>query len=162
MWPIASGEINVIDTVTNTIVNTINLGGIGYQGMVFNADGTRLYLINEEGITLVMDSSTNTEITKLLVSPVNGNPILSSDGTALYSTGVTCAISRMDISTNKWVESLLGVMQGGCGGIAIHPSRERYYISNAGAYTLSVINRSGNPVAIIPVGGRPGGLVIKP
>lgn len=156
----ADNQLKIVDTVTSS-VNTVSVAAI-YQGMIFNADGTRLYVTNDIGLTSVVDTSTNTEIVKLQVSPIRGNPILSSNEDALYTTGTTCAISVMDTSSNQWIESMPGVMQGGCGSIVVHPSRQRFYLSNTEAHTISVVNRSGNAVAIIPIGGIPRGLAIKP
>lgn len=155
------GDLAVIDTTTNTIINSMSLGVTG-QGMVFNVNGTRLYMTEDTGVFLVMDAMTNMVLSKIQISPNTGNPVLSNDQSFLYSTGATCSISVVDTNSNQWAESMPGVVQGGCGGIVEHPTLQRFYVGNIGAFTISVVNKSGSPVAIIPVGGTPGGMAVKP
>lgn len=158
----SGGDLKIIDTNTNTVTSVVSLA-TDYQSMTFSSNGSRLYVTNSDGVMLVIDAATNTEITKVLISPISSNSNFNQDETSLYTIGPSCSVSVLNTTNNQWSESIPLLAQGGCGGVVSNPTDRRLYVSNTGTFTLSVLNRtSGDTIAVLPMGGSPKGMVIKP
>ncbi len=101
-------QVTIIDTLTNTIANTLNVGAVAYTGMAFNNTGTRAYIALYGGNLGVYDTSTLALVTMIPVGPWPVDVSFNLDGTFIIvdsydSQGVLTAI---DPSTNLVLNSL--------------------------------------------------------
>jgi len=105
------GEISVIDTSSNTIINSISVQNP--DQMIMTADGSRLYVSGNNGI-VVIDTASNTVIHTIPVSNLQGHPVVSPDGSRLYVSNTTLTVYDTNtysilftIPTDSPVENIL-------------------------------------------------------
>jgi YVTN family beta-propeller protein len=149
-----NGTMSVIDTSTNTVVDTFLFGksvnDTEIQDLAVSPDGSRIYAVggstnavdnNAMGTVSVIDTATDTVVGTPI--PVSGPPfraVISPDGSRLYVTGInnTGAMTVSIIDTG-----VLGVGGGTSGALS--------NLTNALNQTAAnlknrVLNSSGNPV----------------
>lgn len=172
--------ISIIDTATNTVVDTI--GGLdGPSGLAIK--GTTGYVNNYgagmtsgSGTTISVVDLTNGNITDtIIVDQAPAALALSPDGTLLYvacyTTGETGLGTVNVVSTvsNTVVDTITGF--SGPFGIAVHPNGLTAYVTNFGSNnfdpygtTVSVVDLVGNTiVATVEMGGiQPSGVAVTP
>ena len=93
--------VSVIDTATNTVTDTINVG-VWPEGIAINPAGTRVYVTNiYSNDVSVIDSATNNVIATV---PVGNYPLgvsVAPDGRKVYVTNVNSGnVSVIDTETN--------------------------------------------------------------
>lgn len=165
------GKIAIIDTSTNTIVNSFSLG-VGSAGsqispfnLVVHPQGDRLYVSHGHPDTFgldagvaVVDIATRSVIVDIPTLPPT-DLVAHPSGKFIYATHpvlthppTTCAdfVSVIDTDTNTVVDT---IQVGQCPfGITIHPFGTFIYVG--GNETVSVIDTSTNAVvATIPITG---------
>ena len=178
---ISADNVSVIDTATNNVTATVN---VGYYpiGVAVNPMGTRIYVTNLGDVTnpgsknfsvnvSVIDAATNnvTNTVSVGIIPwgVEVNPILwgvavSPDGTHVYVTNsFSNNISVIDTATNKVTAIVpVGVDPK---GVAVSPDGTKVYVTNTDSSNVSIIDTSTNTVtATVPVGDTPNGVAITP
>jgi len=80
------GTLKVIDTTTNTIVATMQLGtGYGGNGVVLSPDGSRAYVAVSNYGVVVLDTASGTPVATLLGCPSPDRMARSSDGSQIYA-----------------------------------------------------------------------------
>jgi YVTN family beta-propeller protein len=79
-----NATVSVIDSTSNTVVNTISLG-IAAFNIAITPDGTRVYLTDPNtGIVSVVGTATNTVIAAIPLSPNIRRVAVAPDGTRAY------------------------------------------------------------------------------
>lgn len=160
----SSNTISVINTLTQGIVTTIPLTGIGPRGVVVSPDGTRVYVANSSSNTVsVIDATTNKELFTISAGVSNPSGIaISPDGNILYVTNYLFnSVSVLNAVTGAFITSV-PVGQNPF-ALAITRDGSRVYVANLGTNTVSVINTATNTVAAtIIVGLSPQGVIISP
>jgi YVTN family beta-propeller protein len=158
----ASNNVSVIDTATNTVVDTVGVGGIPW-GVAITPDGARAYVANTGSNNVsVINTATNTVSATV---PVGNFPIgvaITPDGARAYvaNTGSN-NVSVINTATNT-VSATVPVGSFPV-GVAITPDGARAYVANGGPNNVSVINTATNTVsANVPVGSWPFGVAITP
>ena len=153
--------VSVIDTSTNTVVETVSVGSNPY-GVAVHPAGTRVYVTNSaldrspngNHTVSVIDTSTNTVVETV---SVGSNPVgvaVNPAGTRLYvgNYGST-TVSVIDTSTNTVVATVS--VGSNPIGVAVNPAGTRVYVANYGSKTVSVIDTSTNTVvATVNVGSK--------
>jgi YVTN family beta-propeller protein len=158
-----SGSVSVIDTSTNIVVATVNVGGWPTTAAV-NPAGTRVYVSDRySSFVSVIDTSTNT-----VIATVNdvGNQLIgvavNPAGTRVYVTAYYGSkLAVIDTSTNAVVKKIdVGDVSH---GVAVNPAGTRVYVANWVSSSVSVIDTSTDTVvATVNVGGGPNGVAVNP
>jgi YVTN family beta-propeller protein len=79
-----SGNVSVIDTVTNTVIATIPIGN-SPDGVAVTSDGSRAYVTNTGQVSAI-DTATNTVIATVFVGDGPFGVAVTPDGSRLYIT----------------------------------------------------------------------------
>ena len=97
-----AGIVQVLDTATNTITFTINVGSNSFPNtLAITPDGGTLYVADFFGPTVwVIDTATNQVTTTLNVNFPHGLAV-NPDGTELYVCNTTGTVSVIDTATNQ-------------------------------------------------------------
>lgn len=188
---VASGPISVIDTATNTVVDSFFPEAGSVTGVALSPDGLRAYfatngndVFGSGGGVAVVDTSTNATIRTIVLGALPGHIALAPDGSRAYvgiqavwvNTGYGAAfipgrsVAVIDTTTHTAVASIdLGAagaawtLQNTAAGIAVTPDRSDVYVSVPRISAVAVINTSTNVVRqLIPVAAGPNGLAIVP
>ena len=161
--------VSVIDTSTQTVVNTITVTTSPY-GVAVNPDGSKVY-VSGFGSYAVSVIDTSTSVVSTIPAPrVEWGVAISPDGSKAYVTETALAnipdnVSVIDTSTNSIVATIgVGIFPT---GIALTPDGSKVYVANAGIYpnpsTVSVIDTSTDTVTdTINVGVDPAGVAVSP
>lgn len=105
-----NGPVNVIDTSSNTVVNTVGVG-TGPSGIAITPDGTRAYVAiatntigNGPGAVTVIDTSSNTVIATV---PVGSTPCVAitmgSGGSATPPVIPSAGVVPGTAESGEWV-----------------------------------------------------------
>src|SRR6266446_2031070 len=157
-------SVSVINTGTNAVVATINLGA-SPTGVAVSPDGTRAYVTNFAGTTVsVIDTATNTVVGAPITVGTNPNAVaVSPDGTRAYVTNQNSgSVSVINTATNTVVTTLNGFNSPR--SVAVSPDGTRAYVTNPGVNTVSVIDTATNTVVNLSGSGfnSPVGVVFSP
>ena len=160
-----SDTVSVIDTPSNTVVATVNVGTQPYAVAV-TPDGKQAYVANCGGDVFVIATSNNTVSSKVVVGGCPYDVAITPDGTRAYVVRDNAnSVWAIDTSSNTVVAKV--TVAGTPGAIAITPDGTRAYVVSVGALSgVSVIDISSNTVtATLSVGGNgatPVGVVALP
>lgn len=166
----ATDKLHVINTATNTIVQTVDTGDAPY-GVTVSPDGTRVYVANNTSntVSVFSASATNGELTAL--TTINaGDPrdvVVTPDGTRLYVANQgTNSVQVVDTATNSVVATV--TVPGGLTAfnapfdLALSPDGKRVYVANASG-SVSVVDTATNAVIATPATGvSPRSVVVSP
>lgn len=148
------GNLKIIDLASNTVVDTIPLGGNPY-GVAVNPQGTRLYVVKSLASQLTVVNTTTHQVIANIPLPGNARTVVvDASGTLAYTANFAVdSVSVIDLATNSVLGSPIAVGNEP-EGIALNPSGTRLYVSNiaGGENTVSVIDTATRTViATIPV-----------
>ena len=158
-------NMSVIDTATNTVIDTIgNVVSIP-QGITINKNGTKIYLPNTDITTFFAIDTATKEVTEI---PVEGScgVAVNPEGTKLYVTsggeypdkGI---VEVVDVASNTVTAK--AAVGGNPGRVAVSPDGARVYVTNEGSNSVSVIDTStNNVIATVNVGINPNGIAVTP
>ena len=157
MW---SKNVSVIDTSTDKVIGSVN---VGYYplGVVVNPAGTTVYVVNEEGTVSIIDISTNNVIGTVEVGGLPYGIAATPDGKKVFVTD-SGNVSVIDTSTNNITAT---VSTGDTPlGVAVTPDGTKLYVANWGSQDIvAVIDTATNKVVgTINVGYHPVGVAVNP
>ena len=164
------GGISVIDTATNTVAATVQVG-IGPQGVAITPNGAFAYVANFDSNNVsVIDTATNAVVATVPVGIGPFGVAVAPSGAFAYVTAFdSCAgsVSVIDTTANSpTVNTVVATVSplGGCPtGVAIAPSGAFAYVANFTANNVAVINTATNTIlTTVPVGSGPRGVAITP
>ena len=147
---VGGGKLKVIDTATNTITATLDIGGTT-DGVAISPDGSVVYVVDADDRTLsLVDTASNTVITTITDLPVNPRKVaVSPDGTRLYlvSNNDSQGFTVIDTSDN----SVVTTVDLDARDLAVSPDGTRVYLAQDTA--VAVVDTTTNAIiATIPVG----------
>ena len=147
---VGGGKLKVIDTATNTVTATLDIGGTT-DGVAISPDGSVVYVVDADDRTLsLVDTTSNTVITTITDLPVNPRKVaVSPDGTRLYlvSNNESQGFTVIDTSDN----SVVTTVDLDARDLAVSPDGTRVYLAQDAA--VAVVDTATNAViATIPVG----------
>src|SRR5262245_18652549 len=123
-------EVGVIDTATRTLVTRVKVGIYPYTAVI-SGDGKKVYVSNWGGRVPGPTDFTDGQ-----------NPVIVDRRTGIPVTGT---VSVLDTATNTVVKHIdVGLHPT---GMAMSPSGDRLYVTNANSDTVSVIDTVGDRVA---------------
>lgn len=131
--------VEVIDTLTNTTLTTVPVGGCIFIAM--SPDGKYVYVDTSANNIDVIETATNNVIASIPVGTGTNGIAVSLDGTFLYVTdGPTNSVLVIDTATNSIITSF--AVGTNPQGIVFHPSAALAYVMNSGSNNVSVVNTS--------------------
>jgi len=159
---ILDDTLSVIDTSTNTVIDTVTVGHRP-DSVAVSPDGTTVYTANSLDDTLsVIDTSTNTVIATVTVGDDPDSVAVSPDGTTVYTANFSDdTLSVIDAAT----KTVIGTVTVGDGprSVAVSPDGTTVYVANSLDDTLSVIDTSTMTVIdTVTVGDDPVSVAVSP
>jgi YVTN family beta-propeller protein len=163
--------VSVIDTATNSVTATVNVGNNPY-GVAVTLDGKRVYVANSGINTVsVIDTATNKVTATVNVGDNPCGVAVTPDGNKVYVTNSgnysihSNTVSVIDTATNK-VTATVNVGNNPC-GVAVTPDEKNVYVANKGYSTsdssISVIDTATNKVIdTVDLGSTPEGISLRP
>jgi YVTN family beta-propeller protein len=164
--PCPGGNVVVIDTATNTVVDTIKVG-MNPRSIVVNPSGTRAYVTNNYANTVsVIDTTNNTVVSTIVVG---NNPLgitINALGTRVYVAN-SCdfcdgSVSVIDTATNTVMDTISNfnvLNDSGPCGVALNASGSRLYVTDGNSNVVYVIDTAtNNKIDTLLVGQNPYGI----
>ena len=142
-----STSMTVIDTATDTVVDTINVGDTFMQSAAVSPDGTRVYAgsINS-GKIWVINTLTNAVVTGVPASYFGVYALaVDPSGARLYATTGDNQLAVMDTATNTMLAPITGSFDAPQ-NVAVTPDGTRAYVSNAFGGYITVVDLVANSV----------------
>lgn len=149
-----NGSVSVIDTVTNAITDTIDVGGKP-QAVAVSPDGAHLYVANiVNDVVTVIDTGTRTVIGQVAVGDTPTALAVSGDGSKVYVTNLYGeSLSVIDTASSTVAAVDVGV---GPTAVVVGADGRNVYVANTGDNTVTVIDATSNTVlATVDVGAGP-------
>jgi 40-residue YVTN family beta-propeller repeat len=159
----ASNNVSVIDTATNIITATVNVGNTPI-GAAVAPDGTKVYVTNWLDDTVsVINTATNTVTATV---PVGDHPVgvaITPNGKYVYlANGYSNDASVINTTTNT-VVATVHIPGSYPSGVAANPNGKYMYITTPGSNNIHAINTSTNTIAAtVTVGSTPVGVAVSP
>jgi YVTN family beta-propeller protein len=154
-----SNTVSVIDTATNTVIATVNVGDRP-QGVAVSPDGTAVYVTNYGGTVSVIDTATN-KVTSTVSVGTNPNGIaVTADGEKVYVTNYGGnTVSVIDTASN----TVAATVTVGNNPFGIAVSGSEAYVTNDRDRTISIIDTGTDAVkaTVNLVDEFPGGIAVK-
>ncbi|WP_052727352.1 beta-propeller fold lactonase family protein [Methanosarcina siciliae] len=162
-----SNNVSVIDTATNIVTATVNMGNEP-AGVAVNPDGTRVYVTNcMSNSVSVIDAAKNKVIDTVYVGSYPYGVAITPDKTKVYVANVASnTISLIDTATNNVTATVK--VENLAYKIAVAPDGNKLYALNHGIPpdyqgTVSVINIATNTITTtVNVEKDPRGIVVSP
>jgi YVTN family beta-propeller protein len=161
-----SGTMSVIDTATNVVTATTDVGS-GALGVAVTPDGRHAYVAHwGSALVSVINTATNTvTVTVDIGGDRADNPVgvaVTPDGRRAYVTNRgSGTVSVINTATNTVTATVR--VQGGPNGVAVAPEGRYVYVTNEGSDSVSVIDTMNNAVtATINVGKAPVTVAVAP
>ncbi|HEU4444296.1 MAG TPA: beta-propeller fold lactonase family protein [Nitrososphaeraceae archaeon] len=155
-----SNTVSVIDTNTDAVKSTINLGNFPY-GIDMNPLNNRIYITNRGSNTVsVLDGSVDIKLDDITVGKSPVGIAVNPSANWIYVTNLDDGtVSVIDGITNDVIETVsVGKTPY---GIAVNPLSNQIYVTDIITNTVTVIDGETNEIsAKIPVGKKPTGLAI--
>ena len=105
-WVLFSGSstIYVFDTLTMTVVSTLDAGGVADTAMAFNPTGTRAYVSATSNQLVVFDTATLTKVASITICNLPSDVLVTPDGTRAYvNSQMDSVLSVVDLKTNTLI-----------------------------------------------------------
>jgi YVTN family beta-propeller protein len=160
----SDSPVSVIDSATNTVVDTIEVGGGSH--ILYNPSNQDIYVTTSRSNSIsVIDSATNTVVDTIAVGDgpfaLEYNPSNENIYVGHFPSSVVYVI---DSSTNTVVDTVdVGDSPTGLRELKYNPGNEDIYVTNSESDTISVIDSTTNTVVdTVDVGDGPGDLEYNP
>jgi YVTN family beta-propeller protein len=160
-----SNNVSIIDTATDTVTATVNLGRNSF-GVTVTPDGKKVYVTNSGSSNVsVIDTDTNAVIETV---PVGNGPhgiAVTPDGTKVYvanygNDSVPGNVSVIDTATNTVIATVpVGKSPG---GVAVSPDGAKVYVTNIDGRVLVIDTATNNVTAMMNPGRIPFGVAVTP
>lgn len=157
------GSISVIDTATDTVVDTISTGPSAPNGIALSPDGGTLYAsASDAGVweLLVIDLGTGSIVASPPVGNVAEGLAITPDGSQVFVAETNAGtVSILDTTTNTIIDSIAA---GAPRAVAAHPDGTRVYVSDLAGLVHEIEVASSTVTDSITMPAGPFGLVVHP
>jgi YVTN family beta-propeller protein len=157
-----SGTVNVISTVSNAVVKTINVG-TNPNGVAFNPNGTVAYVTNYgSGTVNVISVGSNSVINTITVGTNPASVVFNPMGTLAYVTNYgSNSVNVISVASNTVVNTIS--VGNNPYGIIFNPQGTLLYVTGYSSGTVNVISVATNSIVnTIIVGSHPYYSAINP
>lgn len=160
----ANDSVVVIDTATDTVITSIDIGSVG-QGIAFTPDGDTAYVPMDSGDIAVIDVASNTVLTNIF----SGSTVLGLGGIAITPDGTTAYVAHeginsvvvLDTATNTVATTIL--VGSTPREIAISRDGTTAYVGDRSSGDVYLIDVASNTVATtVSVGSSAYGIAVTP
>ena len=139
-----NNNVSVIDTATNTVTGTINVGQSPAQ-IIVNPAGTRAYVTNVGGTVSVINTANNTVNATIQIPGTGAKPagaLLNSTGTRLYIANQGNGTVTVINTSNNAVLNTISFYPGATttSRMVITPDDSTIYVTNGTDGSIAVIN----------------------
>lgn len=154
---LGSGDVSVIETISNQVVDTVFIGtGSEPAGLDITPDGRFAYVANFRAFTVSVINTNSNAVDRTIV--VGQNPVglvINPDGTSAYVANFTDdSLSVISIATNTVVATVPNVRSPR--NMTFSRDGRYLYITSENINQVSVVDtRTYELVATVPVGTRP-------
>ena len=161
-----SNNVSVIDTATNNVTATVDVG-ISPYGVAVSPDGSKVYVTNSvwgNGTVSVIDTATNTVTATVLVGDSPHGVAVTPDGKKVYVANyMGGTVSVIDTVSNTVISTVpVGDFDFPL-GVAVTPDGTKAYVAKQFGNDISVIDTSTNTIiSTVNVGTYPIGVAINP
>ncbi len=158
-----SNTVSVIDAVTHTLLDTVNVG-VSPLSLAVNPSTGRIYVSNNGSNTVsVIEAGTNAVIATINVGGAPNQIAINKATNRIYVGNFSDnTVSVIDGATNT-VVTTIGVGNGPM-GVAVNETTNLVYVTNFNDNTMTVIDGSDNTVmaTTIGVGITPNAVAVNP
>lgn len=149
-----SNTVSVIDTATDTVIDTIATGA-GPTDVAISPDGTRAYVaVFDDGLVSVFDLASNTLVTDIPVGSGATMAAVTPDGTRVYVTRQTTdTVSVIDTASNTVTDTV--TVGTGPTGVVITPDGTRAYVASYSGSVSAIDIATNTVIATILAGDVP-------
>jgi YVTN family beta-propeller protein len=158
----ANSSVSVIDTVNNSVIQTIKVGQDPW-GVAVHPDGSPAYVThNKDTSVWVIDTATNSVIQTIPVEHSSSEVAVHPDGSRAYITAMNdSSVSVIDTVNIRVIQKIQ--TRGASYRVAVHPDGSRAYVTNYTDSSVSVIDTATNKVTErIAVERGPLGVAVHP
>jgi len=145
-----SGTVSVIDTATNKVTNTVNVGSIP-SGVTVKPDSKKVYVTNSSGFpdykgtVSVIDTTSNKVTATVDIGNSPYGVAVTPDGTMVYVTNTDSNTTTVIDTATDTVKATLNVGIGPW-GVAVTPDGTKVYVTNSDSDTTTVIDTATNKI----------------
>ena len=102
------GTVSVIETATNTVIDTITVGGIPIKRTgAYDTENEIIYVTNQDGTVSVIDTATNTVIDTITVGTGPSGIAYDDDNQRMYvANEAEDTVSVIDTATNTVIDTI--------------------------------------------------------
>jgi YVTN family beta-propeller protein len=157
----SKGTVSVIDTATDTVIATVNVGEQPV-GVAVNPQGTRVYVANLDNHNIsVIDTAINTVIATVNVGNTPSGVAVNPQGTKVYVTNNgDNTVSVIDTATNNVTDTVsVGNLPQ---GVAVNPDGTKVYVTNLEGTVSAIDTNTDTVTSTFNVGRYPYGVAITP
>jgi YVTN family beta-propeller protein len=149
---LSTGLVEVVNTSTNTIVKSIQLGPVT-NGLALNPSGSRVFISSRDAGTVSIINTTNDAVVGTLVT--GGMPqrmAVSPDGAELYIANETLGLDIWNLQTRTRATTVPMPAYG----LGMSPDGVHLYVTDPGNGNIRVVDRVTRAlVTTLAVGGTP-------
>ncbi len=155
-------NISIINTTTNTVTATVNVG-TRPVGIAVTPDGKSVYVVNELSDNVsVINTTTNTVTATVNVGTGPVGAAVTPDGKSVYVANSNIETVSVINTTTNTVTATVPVGSFPM-GVAVNPEGTKVYVANEFDDTISVIDTATNTVTTtVNVGSCPEGVAVNP
>lgn len=101
-----SSSISIIDTLTQTVTATVNVGGQADTGLAFDPTGSHAYVATLPNQLIVIDTATLDRVASITVGSAPADVVVSPDGSRVFvNSSVAPVVSVIDATTNMLLKN---------------------------------------------------------
>jgi hypothetical protein len=143
----AAGYLVVIDTLTNSILTTVPLGGAAWA-VALSKDQQRVFVAHQPALVSAFSTADHTMVGQVQVGSLGSDMVISPDGATLY-VGQRDGVSAVAVATlTLSAQFSTGYMAGELG---ISPSGHELYVANGSAsHNFSIISTASGATQTVP------------
>jgi YVTN family beta-propeller protein len=158
------GTVEVIDTATNTVIDTITVGDgpSDLNSVAVTPDGAFAYVTNfYDNTVVVIDTGTNTVIDTITVGDNPREVAVRPDGTRAYVTNYDDGtVSVIDTATNAVIDTI--TVGNEPMGVAVSPDGATVYVTRGDNPVVVIDTATNTVIDTVIVGNFPRGVAVSP